>query len=653
MQIPLLNDILILFSIGIAVIFLCHLLHIPSIVGLLITGVVAGPHGLGLIQAVREVETLAEIGVVALLFTIGMGLSFDTILQMRRTVLVGGSIQILLSCLAGFFFARMAGLSIGQSVFSGFLLAHSSTTIMLRAFQERAEVNSPHARISLGISIFQDIMSVPMMLLIPVLAGTESQDGGSSLFLIVKGLAIVMLAVALGKSVVPRVLYQVVKTRSRELFLLCLIVFGVGVAGLTYSAGLSLALGAFLAGLIISESEYAHQAIGDISPFRDVFTSFFFISVGMLLNIGFFFQHPILILTLAFGALAIKFLIASVAAYLLEFPLRTVLLAGFALSSIGEFSFILAGTGLKADLMTTDTYQTFLAVTILTMAAVPFLMKSGPFLAEQIIRLGLVELPTAKQAPEPLGLRDHLVIIGFGVNGRNLARAARAAGIQYVIIETNPETVREERKRGEPIYFGDAAQKVILERTGVPAARIVVIAISDPVATRNVTKIIRDLSPEPYIITRTRFLQEVQPLHNLGANDVIPEEFETSVEIFTRVLRKYLVPYDEIERFVAEVRSDNYDMFRTLSPASASLLDLKLQLPNLEIETFRIREESPAKGKTLAELDLRKQYGVTLLVIQRDLDLLPNPAGNTCLRTNDVLILLGTPESLASIVRLF
>jgi CPA2 family monovalent cation:H+ antiporter-2 len=287
------------------------------------------------------------------------------------------------------------------------------------------------------------------------------------------------------------------------------------------------------------------------------------------------------------------------------------------------------------------------------MSAIPFVINLGPFLAEKIIRLGWIELPTAKHAPAALPYRDHLVIIGFGVNGRNLARAARVAGIQYVIIETNPETVRNEKKRGEPIYFGDASRKIILERTGVPHARVVVIAISDPVASRSITQIIRDLSQEPYIITRTRFIQEVKPLYDLGANDVIPEEFETSVEIFTRVLRKYLIPHDDIEQFITEVRSDNYEMLRTLSPSGTCLIDLKLHVPNLEIETFRIRESSPIADKTLAELDLRKKYGVTLLVIQRGSETLTNPAGDTRLMVGDVLVLLGSSDNLTSAVKLF
>jgi len=650
----ILNDILILFGIGIAVIFSCYLLRIPSIVGLLLTGVLVGPHGLGLINAVREVELLAEIGVVALLFTIGMGLSFEAVLQMKRTALLGGSIQILLTSLIGFLAAKFGGIPTGQAIFIGFLLSHSSTTIMLRAFQERAEVDSPQARIGLGISIFQDIMSVPMLLLIPVLAGTSNHIGEESpIFLVVKGIAIVIIAIFVGKWIVPRLLFQVVRTRNRELFLMSIIVIGLGVAGLTYAAGLSLALGAFLAGLIISESEYVHQALGDMAPFRDVFTSFFFISVGMLLNVSYFFHHPILILSITIGALLVKFIVASFAAYFLQFPLRTVLLAGMALSSIGEFSFVLAQAGVKGNVFNDTLYQPFLAVTILTMSAIPFAIRFGPVLAEKIMSLGLIEPPTVKQAPEQLPLSDHLVIIGFGVNGRYLARAAKAAGIEYVILEANPETVRIEKKKGQPIFFGDASQKIILERTGVPQARVVVIAISDPVATRSITKIIRNLSPEPYILTRTRFLKEVKPLYKLGANEVVPEEFETSVEIFTRVLRKYLVPFDAIERFIAEVRSDNYEMLRSLSPTSASLSDLKLHLSNVEINTFRIQPNAPAVDKTLAEIGLRKKYGITLLVIQRGTKTVTNPTGDTRLLADDVVILLATPENLPQAIPLF
>ncbi len=275
MGIPLLNDIFIIFGLSVAVLFICHRLRVPTIVGFLFTGILAGPYGLGLINGVQDVETLAEIGVVLLLFTIGIEFSFQRLLQIRKSFLLGGSIQVSLTVLVTFVIARQLGQSVGASIFTGFLIALSSTAIVLKLIQGRAEVDSPHGRVTLGILIFQDIIIVPMILITPLLAGANGNPVESVIVLTAKGIGIIALVIVSARWIVPKVLYQIARTRNRELFLLSIVVICLAVAWITSSAGLSLALGAFLAGLIISESEYSHQALGNILPFRDVFTSFF------------------------------------------------------------------------------------------------------------------------------------------------------------------------------------------------------------------------------------------------------------------------------------------------------------------------------------------------------------------------------------------
>ena len=656
MDMPLFNDILTIFGLGIVVIFICLLIRIPVIVGLLLTGAVAGPHGLGLISQVDEVERLAEIGVVSLLFTIGMGLSFENVLQMGRAALLGGSTQVVLTFLLGFTAAKFAGIGTGESIFLGFLLTHSSTTILLKVFQERAELHSPHCRTSLAVSLFQDIGSVPMMLAIPLLIGSQNQMGGSTLMIFAKGIAVVLLSIFAAKYVVPQLLYQIARTRSRELFMLSLIVICFGIAWLTSSIGLSLALGAFLAGLIVSESPYTQQALGDIMPFRDVFTSFFFVSVGMLLNFGFILHNPILILGITLAVLLGKTIIGGFATYLLGYPRRTILLTGFALASVGEFSFVLSQAGQESGLLHGNIYQIFLAVSVLTMTATPFIINGAPKIATLFaaIPLPFTHRPSAPAAPQDLqnNLMDHIIIVGYGVNGRNLSRAARSAGIPYVILEMNPVTVRVESKKGEPIYYGDATQRAVLEHIGIKTARVMVVAISDPIATRSITTVAIRINPGLYIIARTRFLQEMQPLYKLGADEVVPEDFETSVEIFTRVLRKYLIPHDEIEKFVSEVRSDNYEMFRSLSRTGSTISEIKLTLPNVEISSLRVAPGAPITGKTLNQIDLRRKYSVTLLAIRRNGEVIANPDANTQFHDNDQLILLGRPEKLIAMLEL-
>ena len=661
MEIPLFNDIVIIFVLAIVVLFICHRLHVPAIIGFLLTGILAGPHGLQLVGRVHEVETLAEIGVVLLLFTIGLEFSLKELLRIKRAVFLGGMLQVVLTIGMTFLIARLFGQPLGRSIFFGFLVSLSSTAIVLKLLQEKGEIDSPHGRSTLAILIFQDVMVVPMLLFTPLLAGTTGNINQSFFILLLKAIGIILVVVVSSEFIVPQLLYQVARTRSRELFLLSIVVICFAVAWLTFSMGLSLALGAFLAGLIISESEYSYQAIGNILPLRDIFTSFFFVSIGMLLDVSFLFKQPVFIALSALGTLTLKTITAGCAAALMGSPLRIVILVGMALSQVGEFSFVLSKTGIEYGLLSENTYQLFLAVSILTMAATPFVMNLMPHVAEGVSRIplpqklhsGLFPMSKSEKTDEKVHLKDHLIIIGFGLNGQNVARASKIAGIPYMIIEMNPETIRRERIKREPIFYGDAIQEAVLEHAGIREARVVVIAISDPVATRRIVAVTKKLNPKVYIIARTRFLQEMRNLYELGAEEVIPEEFETSVEIFTRVLMKYLIPRDEIDRFIAEVRSDGYQIFRSHIRDSTSFTDLGLQLPDMEVTSFRVDEHSSMVGKTLSQIGLRKNYGVTLLAIRRDSRVLSNPEGEITICAHDVLIILGSPDKIADITSLF
>lgn len=422
-------------------------------------------------------------------------------------------------------------------------------------------------------------------------------------------------------------------------------------AWLTSSVGLSLAFGAFLAGIILSESHYSHQALGVIMPFRYVFTSFFFISIGMLLDLDFFLDNPILIIAAAVAAIAIKLVAGIVTTLIMGYSMRVALYEGLAIAHVGEFSFILSKIGMDYGLLTPDIYQIFMATSILTMAASPFLVSSSQGIASNVCRLPLPrrfqEDSCPVKAPREK-LKDHLVIIGYGVNSKNIARATRSSNIPYVILEMNPDTVVLERAKGEPIHYGDATQEIVLEHLNLEDARIAVVTVPDSGLAKRITSMIRKHYPKVHLIVRTRYVNETKSLLDLGADEVIPEDFETSVEIFARVLKSYDIPKDRIDKFVSELRSGNYDMLRSADPGY-SLNDLITNRSNLDIMTVRIREGLPVLDRYIRDMELRKKYGVTVLLIRRNDQYIYNPDPDEIFHAGDIVYLFGTTENLAEV----
>lgn len=568
MEISLLQDFIIIFGLASLVNFVFQKIKVPGIIGFLLTGIVLGPFGFGLIKGVHEIEIMAEIGVILLLFTIGMEFSLKSLIQIKRTVFLGGGLQVLLTIGASILLARVFKIGWGQSVFYGFLVALSSTAVVMKVIQERVEVNSHHGRTSLGILIFQDLIIVPMILLIPILSGESGGILGSLGLMVLKTAAIIIIVILLARYAVPYVLHQVARTQNQELFLLVILLVGLSVAWATSILGLSLALGAFLAGLAISESEYSHQAFGRIVPFRDIFTSFFFVSIGMLLNLTYLADNLILILVLSIAVILLKALIAGFVAFVLGLPFQTTVVVGLILSQLGEFSFLLSDIGLKNNLFPAEHYQLFLAVAIITMSLAPFIIMFAPaisrFVTEKIhIPQRFIKGTHTPDPPVLDSLENHLVIIGMGINGHNVARAAKIAQIPYVIIESDPDIVLNEQKKGEPIMYGDAQVEHILNEAEIIKAGVVVLTIAEPSTTFRIAERVREKNADAYIIIRSKYLEDVEDLYDIGADEVIPEEFETAVEIFSRVLSKYNIPKETIEQKIADLRADHYRVFRT------------------------------------------------------------------------------------------
>lgn len=650
-----LANLMIIFALSVGVVVVFNRLRLPAMVGYLVTGALAGPYGLAWVAASEQVQVMAEIGVALLLFTIGIEFSLAQLSQLRTPLLVGGGLQVGLTMAAVTVAGVAAGLAGRQAIFVGMLVALSSTVIVLKLLAERGELDSPHGQIALAISIFQDLCVVPMTLLAPFLGG-QAGAGGEVLAVVGKALLVVAVTILAARYVVPWFLEQVVQTGNREVFLLSIILISLGTAWLTSQAGLSLALGAFLAGLVISESEYSHQALGEVLPLRNAFNGIFFVSVGMLFDFRSLLEAPMAMLGGVVALLAGKAVIVGITTLALGYPLRVALLAGVGLAQVGEFSFVLATVGRAAGVMSDALFQLFVGAAVLTMAATPLLWRVACRAAERIpsrwrawSRREMEESAALRREE----LKDHVIIAGFGVNGRNLARVLRQVGIPYVVVEMNPETVRAERAKGQPILYGDVASGEILEHAGARQARVLVLAISDPVVSRHATGYVRRLSPTLHIIVRTRYVREMEPLYAAGASEVIPEEFETSIEIFSRVLRNYLVPRDEIARRVAEIREAGYEMFRTLHEQRRPAEELHRFVRGLELEVFQVQEGSAVAGRTIAETELRSKTGATVLAVQSGAQLNSNPQPGTLLTAGDLVLLFGTPEQLAKASWLF
>lgn len=658
MEVTLLYEIVVIFLLSIAVTILCNRVKLPATVGFLLTGVLCGPSLLGIVKDHEAIDQIAEIGVAMLLFTIGMELSGEALSRLKRPVFLGGSLQIGLTVAAVAGVAMLYGTTWQLGVFWGCLVALSSSAIVLQILQEKGLGATPTGRLSLAILVFQDIMVAPMLLCVPLLAGTLDLTWEKALY------SILWVVVCLGGVFVfahfglNRLMEAVMRTRSREILLLTTLGLCLGMALLTSMLGLSLSLGAFLAGLLLARSQYSMSVISGILPYRDVFMSLFFISVGMMLNLGYFSQHFILIISGTIIFIIIKTLLTLPAVLVQGYPLRAAIITSMSLAQVGEFAFVLAAQGLAAKLFDMDSYQTFLAVSVLTMMLTPGLITAAPRVAGKVCsRIGCKTEETglsaeASAAPPKTELSDHLIIIGYGISGKHLAHAARESGIPYTILEMNPETVSRYRDK-EPISQGDASQPVVLEHLGVERARVMAIVISDPAAVRAITIEARRMNPNLYIVARTRFVTEIAPLRRMGANDVISEEFESSIEVFSHVLAQYLVPRQDIEAYASYLRQANYRMMRRLSAAVDSLGDVAARLPDMGVQAMRLMPDSELVGKKLLDSGIRPRYDLTVVAVSRGANVVSPPGPDFILSEGDIVYLFGKKEKFYSIKALF
>ena len=641
-----LTEIVLVMAVAVAAALLLRRLAVPPVVGFILAGVVIGPAGLGLVSDRDKIEIVAEVGVMLLLFMVGLKISLRDLWRMRATVLGGGGLQYGATALATSLLARTFGLPWPEAIAWGLAVGLSSTALVIWLLEDRGEISNPVGRTSVGVLLFQDLAVIPVMLALPLLAGR----GGSArdvVFIAVESVAVVAGVIVAARFVVPWLCARIVATGSRELFTLSIVLIGLGTAVLLGEFGISMALGAFIAGMVISESEYVAQIVADMTPLRDVFNSLFFVSIGMLLDLDLWLARPGLLAGLVAAVIVGKALIAALAVLPAVRSLGTAAASGIALAQIGELAVVVAAEASILGLGSSTASALFLAVTVPTMVATPFVLRAAGPLARWVESRRPGPMPVVK-GDEDSALDDHVIVVGFGVNGRNVTRALTALEVPHVVIDLNAAAVREVTGTGGRGVYGDATRDAVLKAAGISRARAVIAALPDAAATRQVVAAARRLSPEVTILARTRYVLEVEPLEALGADQVIPEEFETSIELTARVLRLYSASEAMVRRERQALRATHYGALRGMELADGAPTLEALRMA-ADVGRVEVQAGCHADGCSLRRLGLRQHTGATVVAIDRDGALQPNPSPDLELQAGDVLVVYGTGEQFAAV----
>lgn len=631
----ILHELAILFGVAVVVVLAVGRVGLPPIAGFLLAGIVVGPGALGLVSDVHQVEVLAELGVALLLFTIGLEFSLERLRHIARYVVLGGGLQVLLTVGGVAGLALALGRDWRTGVFWGFLVALSSTAIVLRALADREESTAPHGRLVIAVLIFQDLCIVPMMLILPMLSG----EGGSALELgltLLKAAVVVVGILVLARRIVPGLLHRVAATRRRELFLLTVLLVAMLVAAGTASLGLSVALGAFLAGVVIADTEFVHEAHAHVAPFRDALASLFFVSIGMLLDPQVLLHEARMVFALCVVMLLGKGALATAAGLLLRLPVRVAVVAGVALAQVGEFSFVLLRSGEAAGLVDARVARIFLAAGVLTMIAAPLLVAISPRLGAAGARLlrpleRLFEVRALPELAQRAPLRDHVIIAGLGLGGQLLQRALEATGVPYVAIEMNPDTVAREQSLGRNVRYGDITSAEVLAHVAeAEHARMVVLLVSDAGAARRAVGVIRSQFPGLHVLVRAHRTERDEVLFaRLGA-EVVSEDYETALEVVERVLHR-VAPLDP-------------------APGTAGLeVDSSALRAATAMDAVRLCEADWSVGRALSSLALREAGGALIVAIARGDRVLAAPSADQALLAEDVVFVFGSRDEVVAV----
>jgi monovalent cation:H+ antiporter-2, CPA2 family len=639
-------ELALLFALCVGVAVTFHRLRLPPIVGFLVAGVVVGPNAIGLVRHEEMVRHLAEVGIVVLLFAVGLEVPLGQIRRLRRTILLGGGVQVVGTVVLTAGVAFLLGIPWLAAVFLGFLLSLSSTAASTKILVDHGELAAPHGRLVLGINIAQDLAVVPMILLIPLLAGG---DGGGSIGSSLTKLGILAAVVVIARLLVQPLLKLVAKTRNRELFVLFLATWCLSLAVVTAHQGLSLALGAFLAGILLADSDYHSQAAAEIEPFRDAFASLFFVSIGMLFDWRAIADAPGTVAACLAAVIVGKAIIIVVAASLLGQPMWVRLRTALTLAQVGEFSFVLIQLGNRSQLLDRSAEKVFLVVAVLSIALTPLLYALGKRLAGQARELGDGGADKPRHGEQ---LRDHAIIVGYGPTGRTIVAGLQAAGVPCVVSEMNADTVKAEKAKGTPIVLSDCTRVSALQALGLERARLLVLAVNDAAATSRIAQLARQFAPETHVLVRSTYTAEAEGLRRAGAHDVVPQELEASVEMLVRTLRRFLIADDEIGRQVSDVRK-KAGSGRIAPHAPGEAANVADFVPGIGFAIWRVQAGAACTGRTLAEAGVRRHTACSVVAVRRGSANLPAITPETELQEGDTVVVIGPQARLADAAAMF
>jgi len=650
----LLIHVVLLLAIAVAIVALSRRLHFPPILGYIIVGIIVGPNGFGWIDKEENIELLAEFGIVFLLFAIGLEFSLAQMISMRRQVFGLGTIQVITTAVLVYAVGYLVGLDANTNIVVASAFALSSTAIVIKQLTEQSEIHSRHGRSALGVLIFQDIIAIPLLILIPTLALTSGSDNALGLALgvaFLKGVIVVIIMHLIGKYLLKPLFHEVASAKSQELFTLTVLTVALGAAAFTEQMGLSMTLGAFLAGMMLSETEYRHQIESDIRPFQDILLGLFFVTVGMLISLEVLQQHLALIVAITIGVILLKGFVLYVVARMMKKEPGVALRISLSLSQVGEFGLVLMTLAFTYKLLPMEMGNILLTSAVLSMSIAPFLVKFNGKITKKIHGNSYLSNHHGIEKiimDDNQHLNRHVILCGFGRVGQTVGRFLTKANTNFVALDMDIRRVHEAHAAGENVYYGDAAKETILKAAFLNKAKIVIITFSDFHASIKILKNIRRINKHIPVLVRTPDDSHVNELLEAGANEVIPDTFESSIMLASHLMLMIGEPPRKVLREIRGIRKNRYRLLENFYPGEDDNPMEQHQVMKGIIHTIVLTPDYFATGKTVGELEFHK-FDVRVEAIKRGSIRGDNPSNETRLRVEDHLVLSGTPENMESI----